>query len=117
MNENNDKKYNELFNQIKMINSLSEQQSILEKDSAGWNALEKHLVEEECKLFNDLVKLELDEVEFLFQNLSILPMLGLHLYKCMFTINNTIVNDLLSEESKKFISIMWNYWQMVKGKN
>lgn len=113
---NNNKKYDELFNQIKMINSLSEQQSSLVKDSVGWNTLEKHLIEEECKLFNDLISLELAEVEYLFKNLQILPMLGIHLYKCMFTVNYTIINDLLTEEAKKFITIMWNYWQMVKEK-
>lgn len=114
MNENNIEKYSDIFNQLKMINALTEQQAPLEKYSASWNTLESLLVEEECKLFNDLILLELDEVEYLFETLPILPMLGLHLYKCMFTNNYKVVYNLLSPESKNFITMMWEYWQQIK---
>lgn len=108
-------KTEQIFSQFKTINALTEQQSVLERNSAGWNTLETKLIEEECKLFNNLVDLELQETEYLFEKLQILPMLGLHLYKCMFTNNSEIVNNLLSEQAKGFIILMWMYWQQVKG--
>ena len=112
MNEN---KYTNLINYFNIINELSEQQSKSVNYSVGWNTIEKQIIEYECKLFNELIKLDIQEIEQLFKDIQILPALGLHLYKCMFTINYTIINDLLSEESKTFINIMWNYWQQVKG--
>ena len=115
MTNNNETKYTNIYNYFDIINKLSEQQAKSIKDSTGWNILETQIIEEECKLFNELIKLDTQEIEQLFKNSQILPVLGLHLYKNMFTINYKIINDTLSEEAKIFINMIWNYWQEVKN--
>ena len=75
------------------------------------------MVEEECKLFNEIVDIELQQSEYLFDNVPIIPMLGLHLYKCMFSNNYQLVNDLLSDPAKQLVTLMWIYWNNQKNGN
>ena len=89
-----------------MINSLTEQQAIYEKDTKEWNSLEQKLVEIECKLFNNLVLMELNETEYLFEQLPILPLLAIHIYKYF---NNDQYKDIISilnEQSKLLITLI-----------
>lgn len=89
-----------------MINSLTEQQTVYNKDSADWLALEKKLVELECKLFNNLVLLELNETEYLFKQIAILPLLALHLYKYFDNKNFETEISVLNDQAKLLINLI-----------
>ena len=84
MNEINEKKFNientdiNIFEAIitycQMINSLTEMQSDYERNSNDWLKLERKIVEIECSLFNDVLELDVEIVEIIFQQLPIIPM-------------------------------------------
>lgn len=66
---------------LTMIDSLTNQQSIYEKNSVEWLKIEHNIVEIECKLFNELLLFDFNETEYLFNEISILSILALHLFK------------------------------------
>lgn len=66
---------------LMMIESLTNKQAIYAKNSKNWLKVEHNIVEIECKLFNELLLFDFQETEFMFNELPILSILGLHLFK------------------------------------
>jgi hypothetical protein len=80
MNEN-ETRLNTIKNYLTMIESLSNQQAIYEKESDNWLKIEHNLVEIECQLFNELLLFDYNETEYFFKEVPILSLLALHLWK------------------------------------
>lgn len=66
---------------LMMIDSLSNQQAIYAKNTKNWLKVEHNIVEIECKLFNELLLFDFKDTEFMFNELPILSILALHLFK------------------------------------
>lgn len=107
----------EVLNYCEMINSLTEQQVNYTQYTKEWTDLEHKLVELECKLFNNLLLLEMDATEYLFEEMPVLPMLGIHLHKYFENINYLNEIQLLEERSKMFIELIYEHWEKHKYQN
>jgi hypothetical protein len=93
---------------LMMINSLSNQQAAYSKHTEEWEKIEHNLIELECKLYNELLLLEIEEVEYLFEELPVLSMLGLHLFKYFGKPEYSKEITLLSESAILLIGILGN---------
>ena len=75
------------------------------------NQYEKKIIELECKIFNELILLKNEDKFFLYSQLPILPIIGVHLYQVLQQPQNKDFKGLLKKETislLKDIVFIWN---------
>ena len=101
----------DLYKYCIMLDTLYNQQNQYEKKSEEWNILEKKIIELECKIFNELILLKNEDKFFLYSQLPILPIIGVHLYQVLQQPQHKDFKGLLKKETislLKDIVFIWN---------
>jgi hypothetical protein len=116
-NVNEDVLLLEFRNYLDIINTLSTEQQMFKKFSKDWIDLEQRIVESECVLMNILLLFQLQrnvisnfnffERQVAQEQLQLIPIIGLHLYKYFENeLFKNIIDSNLSQSSRTLIEQM-----------
>ena len=117
MNNESDELLKEITNYLNIINVLSEEEIQFKKFSKEWIDIEQRIIECECNLVNLFVLFQIqrnidrnnDETEkqLAKELLTLLPVIGLHLYKYFDNMHfKEIIETSLSKSSRVLIDNM-----------
>lgn len=114
MNNESDELLKEITNYLNIINVLSEEQIQFKKFSKEWIDIEQRIIECECNLVNLFVLFQIQrnidrnndatEKQLAKELLTLLPVIGLHLYKYFDNMHfKEIIETYLSKSSRVLI--------------
>lgn len=114
MNTESDELLKEITNYLNIINVLSEEQIQFKKFSKDWIDIEQRIIECECNLVNLFTLFQIqrnidknndeNEKQLAKELLTVLPMIGLHLYKYFDNMHfKEIIETYLSKSSRVLI--------------